>query len=314
MATGAAVGVALAPHQNVLAWTTDAEGHEASVWIKGNAIEAEVVAAGPGVAIPVGLEVWQWRETEVAVPLCDCETWERAAMEGPCPETLEPGWGMRVELVELLSGESLELVPAPGDEDDGDGPEFIDYSAAVEPIASVGPFLFFRRDEGGAICGAAHGSWSSSFEVFDFERREIVDVLSSEERGRILATEQHTAYELMRGDRLVEVARAEDLELTVIEPRWYPNGLGVTYQFSARASYADSDDNWGAYTRSVQVPARELPAALAPFALIPEALGTAVVPAGDDLRLGGFGPILPADDHVAAVLRALDAGTEPASE
>ena len=100
----------------------------------------------------------------------------------------------------------------------------------------------------------------------------------------------------------------------MIEPRWTPGGLGVLYQFTAEASYADSDDNWGAYTRSVQVPARELPAVLLSFALLPEVLSSTILPAGGDVRVGGFGPIAGTDEQIAAILRALGATDEPTTE
>ena len=112
----------------------------------------------------------------------------------------------------------------------------------------------------------------------------------------------------------VSPADPEDLDLTVVEPRWTPAGLSVIYQFTAEAAYADSDDNWGAYSRSVQVPARQLPQALLPFALLPEALGSVVPPPGDDVRMGGFGPIAGTDAQVAALFRALGLDPEPKNE
>jgi len=316
LAQGVALGIALAPQQDVLVWTTDEEGRETSVWLRGNAHEAAVVASGPGVLIPIGTELWQWRETESAVALCDCDAWEPDQEGGPCPETLEPGWARSVELVELVSGETVELSRAPEGTDEDNGPTFTDYAAVAEPIASVGPYLFFRLEERSMTCGAAHGDWSSEFKVFDLVGRELVDPISPEERARILTAEQQTAYQLMADDRLVDIGGAEDLQLTMIEPRWTPGGLGVIYQFTADASYADSDDNWGAYTRSVRVPARDLPLALVPFALLPDVLSGAITPVGSDVRVGGFAPIAGADEQVAAIFRALGAErtTEPPAE
>jgi hypothetical protein len=314
LATSLAVGVALAPQQDLLVWTTDEEGREASVWLRGNVHEAAVVASGAGLVIPVGAELWQWRETEVAVPLCDCEEWERSGSEGVCPETLEPGWARSVELVELISGDTVTLVGEPDTGQEDDDLWLMDYSSVTEPIASVGPYLFYRIALGFTECGPAHGTWFNEFVVFNLATREQVDVMTPEERARILAEEQQTAYELMRDDRLVEIDGPEDLELTVVQPQWQPGGLGVLYQFTAEASYADSDDNWGAYTRSVQVPARVLPAALIPFALLPDVLDTATLPAGGDLRVGGFGPIAGTDEQVAAVFDALGVVPESAPE
>jgi hypothetical protein len=87
----------------------------------------------------------------------------------------------------------------------------------------------------------------------------------------------------------------------MIEPVIVPGaGLGMRYQFSASSSFAASDGTWGAYTRSVDVAAAVLPAAVAPYAAIPPALYAFPCP-GEGLAIGGFAPVTATELQLAAL-------------
>jgi hypothetical protein len=307
-----AVGMALTPNQDVVAWSVDPQGGGISTWVKGNEVENETVAHRPGIVIPVGVELWQWQRTAAEVPLCACEAWKANGRQGQCPTASESGVGQVVELVELVSGERLELVAAPTGTGDDGGPIYIDFSTEVEPIASVGPYLFYRSGQGGAVCGAAQDEWWSEFQVFDLERRQPVEIFGEQELARIRATEQQAAYQLMADDKLVQATSADDLELTMIEPSWSPAGLSLQYQFTADAAYVDSDDNRGSYSRSVSVPAGSIPESLALFAAIPAPLQSFAFPSGDQGRVGGFGVVLGTPEQIDALVAAFT-GDSPSS-
>ena len=78
---------------------------------------------------------------------------------------------------------------------------------------------------------------------------------------------------------------------------------------TADSSFADSDDNWGAYSRSVQVEAVTLPTALVPFAPIPPVLQNLAI-VGDDLTIGGWAPFAGDAETMAALLEAFGVTSE----
>jgi hypothetical protein len=278
---GLALAVAGATEQDVVLWTADSEGRLRSWWLRGDDLSNRPVGAVEGLVLPLGGRVWVWREEQVQVALCDCEAWTAGDLEGTCPPSGETARGTFARLEDLVTGELLELLPAPVTET-ADGPAFADFGFGMEPVGAVGPYLFVRGHERSLGCGAAHHFAASTFAVIDLISGAAVDILSADERAAIEAGEREAAFAAMRGDPLVPVRKAADLELTAIEPTWVTGiGLRLRYQFTAGASFADSDGNWGSYSRSISVPARGLPLMLLPFAPLPPVLETAVLPAGE---------------------------------
>lgn len=308
LVVGAAVAAEATPVQDLLVWA-EQDGARSTLWVRGSALGSEVVAVRPGLLIPAGDALFEWRETAVELPLCDCDRFDEAGREGPCPATDEPATARRVALVDLVSGDEIELLPVPAI-DPSVGPELVDYRGTAAPLATVGPYVFVRHGVETLTCGAAHNSWSGGFTIYDLDRRAPTELLDATDRERIAAAERDSAFQLFAGDTLAEAARPDDLELTVIEPAYVPGlGLTLTYQFTADASFADSDDNWGAYSRSVRVGARTLPTALVPFAPLPPALQNLVL-TGDDVRVGGWAPVAGTAAMMAVLLGAFgDAGT-----
>jgi len=287
MALDLALAVATIPEQDVVLWTATGDDRLESWWIRGNAIDSRPLAAAPGVVLPVGGRVWVWRAERIAVALCDCEAWRAADFDGPCPPSGETARGTYARLEDLVTGDVLEVLPPPVTEGDG-GPSFADFSFGMRPVGGVGPYLFVRGHEQSLGCGAAHHSWAATFTVFDLVAGEPIELFDAAEREAIDAAEREAAFAVFGDGPLVAVRRAADLELTVVEPYWTTGvGLRLRYQFTAGASFADSDDNWGSYSRSVSVPARGLPAALLPFAALPAALENTVLPGGEP-RVAGM--------------------------
>jgi hypothetical protein len=245
--------------------------------------------------------VWELVWEELELPLCDCEAWASVDMEGPCPPADLPAIALVPVLQDLVSGARVEPLPRPEADTDG-ALDYADLTTHAAVTASAGPYLFFRHEEETSACGAAHGSWSSAFVVFDLQAGEPVSLLTAQERGEVLEHEQVAAFEQMRGDRLVAVSRPTDLELTAIEPALVPGlGLVFSYQFTAASSFADSDDNWGSYSRSITVPARRPPGSLVPYVSIPPALMTFAVPA-EAPRVAGWIPVTGGEAQMAALM------------
>ncbi len=312
VAVGVALIVANEPTQDVLIWTMDRDDRITSHWLRGNRFGAVILASREGLLFPMTDGIWEIETRTVDLPLCDCDTWTENGMEGSCPVSNETATGESIVLVNLRNGDELSPVPSPDAANEED-PAYTDHSFGAGVIASVGPYLFIRSVKEVLACGAAHNSWSSQFTVFDVARRETVEILTDEERSRILEEEQTAAFNEVRTDNLVTVDRPEDLELTTIKPGLLPGvGLTIHYQFTADSSFADSDDNWGSYSRSVIVPARNFPEALAPYAALPPAMSTFAV-FSDNTRLGGWIPISGEGEQIAAIAKAFGVGAQPAA-
>ncbi len=288
-ALGLALYEAAREESDAVVWTIEEDGEVRSVWLRGDPSGGRVLAAREGLVLPAAGGVWIWEERPFTLELCDCERWSAEEMQGPCPPAAEPYLGEVPVLVDLVSGRRIEIRPPPDGE--GDEPLHADYDLEVRPIASVGPYLLSRWTEESLGCGAAHGSWSAGFEAIDLGSGEKVDLLTPEERENIRAEELESALELMREDRMVAVESPDDVELTAIEPGWIAGiGLFVRYQFTAGASLGASDGGWGSYSRSVSVPARDIPDSLRPWSALPPAARGVPLPSGDVRTAGVAAP------------------------
>jgi hypothetical protein len=286
--------------QDVLMWTVDAQGERATHWIRGNHQGGRVVASRPGITLAMPGGLYEIGTRDVRLPTCDCAAWEEAAQEGECPAIEDGAVASRLIAVRQPDGEESPITDPPEAIGD-DGPSYGELESTAAVVASMGPYLFIRIDTRTMACGAAHESWSAEFAVFDLVAGRTVDLLTEEERIGVLGREQAAAFKLFEGDNLADAARPEDLELTMIAPVIVAGaGLGMRYQFSASSSFAASDGTWGAYTRSVDVPAAVLPAALAPYAAIPAALNAFPCP-GEGLAIGGFAPVNATEVQLAAL-------------
>jgi hypothetical protein len=291
------------PVEDVLVWVADARGEQTTLWIRGNSTGGRLLASRPGILLSLPTGLVEVREREIALPTCDCAAEPGDGGTEECPAIVEGGATGTVLVEALLPGGEELAVTEPPDATDDDVPlyEALEFGATV--TASIGPFLFIRDDTRSLACGAAHEGWSSQFEVFDVAAGETTELLSEEERAQVVGREQTTAFKLFAGDTLVDAARPEDLELTMISPIVLPGaGVGLRYQFTARSSFAASDGTWGAYTRSVDVPAASLPAALVPFSLVPRALRRFPLPR-PELAVGGFARVTPTGEQLAELGR-----------
>ena len=281
-------------------WTMDASREPTTHWIRGNRQGGRLVASRPGIVLALPGGVYEIEAREVAVPTCDCAAWGEAEQKGECPAA-EGGAAVTILVAARLTDGEEWPITEPPEGADGGGPSYGELESVASVIASMGPYLFVRVDTRGMACGAPHDSSSSEFSVFDLVAGRTVDLLSPEERQRVLGREQAAAFKLFEGDTLAEAARPEDLDLTMIAPVILPGvGLSLRYQFSAGSSFAAADGAWGGYTRSVDVPAAELPAAIVPFAAIPEALYAFPCP-GEGLAIGGFAPVTATQVELAAL-------------
>lgn len=291
------------PVQDILVWTFDPRREPSTHWLRGNRAGGGILASREGLVLTAGEGVWDLSWRDVDVPLCDCDRWNEADLEGNCPPSEDVAIASIPVLTDLVSGEEILPIEAPDTEPE-DGPVDVELQYHVDLLTSVGPFLFFRYGQHGLGCGAAHDTWAEEFLVFDLAAGEPTDLLTDAEREAVNEGERAEAYEQIRADNLVAVEGPDDLDLTVIEPVMVPGmGLAFRYQFTASSSFADSDGNWGAYSRSVVVPASEVPAALQPYMLLPPALASFNL-IDEELTIGGWMTVTADEAQLTALARA----------
>ncbi|MBN1655877.1 MAG: hypothetical protein JXA30_19075 [Deltaproteobacteria bacterium] len=290
------------PFQDVLIWTIDDDRALSSHWLRGNGTYETLVASRAGLLFPASSRLWELRQDEIEIPLCDCEKWIQSGRKDECPVSTEVAIARMPRLVDLVSTREVELLPSPIAREN----ERVErrFSSNVVIVGSVGPYLFISHTVERSPCDEGQATWSSDCYVFDVESEKRVDIITPEERRRILESEQTIAFEQFSGDANIKLKSPSDLELNLIEPVLQPGaGLALIYRFTATVFYADSKGNRSVYNRSVSVPAKKLPKALIPYAELPWGLENIVfiIP---QIHIGGW-LLIPEDvDQRRAVSRA----------
>jgi len=264
-----------------LVWLSDAHGRHRTLWVSTE--DGRPLSSLPieGPLWAEGSMLWQWIEEPVEVPLVDCrasasEPVAHAGLDDSPSEVIGTAIGYRVVLRELTQSLSLEVR----------GPPRVEpvraLSHGVEPVASVGPYLFAREQLAYAPCDARQSAEARAL-VWDLSTAGPIEVLSARERAAVAARARASFRE--RG-----LEPVNELELAALAPRWDPRrGLQLDVLFMAGVD------------RSATVRARRLPSALAARARVPAWVRTAVARV-EGATLLGFSRL----DHPAPI-RVLDA-------
>lgn len=287
LAVRAALYRAATTFQDVVVWTVDANDALTTHWVRGNRISATIVASRSGLLLPANSGLWELREVDVEVPLCDCELWTKRKRMGECPRAGESADVNLPIIVDLITGSEVELLPTTEVQEQA---SLIDsqYTSVVSITGSVGPYLFISKSVERTRCGDGNVLSDTTFLVFDINSKQRVTVFEPDERQKVLENEQMAAYEQFRSDPNIRIKSPEDLEFTRIDVGLLPGvGLALGYQFTARAFYADSQGNRSAYVRSTTITAEEIPRALVPYAEFPPGLYHFVM-TSEEIRVGGW--------------------------
>jgi hypothetical protein len=177
-----------------------------------------------------------------------------------------------VSVFEFAEAGSPLTVPVLGVPPDSSAAE---WNQRAELLGSVGPLVFVRTSVWSFACGA-HGGNTDSLVVLDLAARRGAALLDDSARAALERAYRAEAAVAYKADTSGEQPFSLDSSaLTMLIPRLTGARLTLTYQFTADACYACSDQRWSSYTRSVRLPARELPPALALYADIPLEVQTA---------------------------------------
>jgi len=233
-------------------------------------------------------------------------------MEVECPEKDDEASGELLKMVDWISSDEIELLTvdtllsAQGIAEVPYG----EFRFGTSLIGSMGPYLFIQYTMELQACSDKDPTLYEGFVVFDMEQEKEVQILSPEERSRILETEQIQAFEKMHGDPVMEVEKSEQLTLSGVKPVLFPGiGLVVYYQFTADTSFSDARNNRSSYTRSVEIPAQVLPELLTPYAHLPPVMHALSV-LGDEVQVGGWTPVFGTPEQIETLIQVL-AGSAP---
>lgn len=272
-----------------LVWLVDASGRHRTLWVSTR--DGRPLSSLPieGPLWAEGSMLWQWTEEPVEVPLVDCDAdpalrSARAAQHGAPSEDRVVGTavGVRVVLRELTQPLSLEVRAAPSLS------PVRALSHGVEPVASVGTYLFAREELRYDPCGAGASAEARTL-VWDLATVLPTEILSDAERAAATAR----AHARLRRRGLEDVA---PLELAALAPRWdLRRGLSLEYVFVAGGCLVCPASETSARVRTAL-----LPDALAPSARVPRWVAAALARV-DGATLLGFSRV----DHPAP-LRVLE--------
>lgn len=268
-----------------LVWITDATGRHRTLWVSTS--DGRPLSSFPleGPVWAQGSMLWQWTQEPRAVSLQGCDA------AGRTSERPDSAIAYRVVLRELTQSLAIEMRGVPQVE------PVSALSHAVEPIASVGPFLFAREELAYVPCGAPRNAEARAL-VWDLARGGPAEILSEPERRRIAHREASAARADLRAQGVEDL---DEIQLAALAPRWAPTGLSVDYLFVTERCDGCIAGWWGAYASAARVTASLLPAQLAERARVPDWVRRAVA-AIEGAQLAGFSRI----EHPAP-LRVLDA-------
>lgn len=310
-------GSAAAAEAEYLVWRATEDGYE-TTWIRDAGDSVQTLGRLTHPVLTAGGGLWAWRLTEVTVPSCECTTENKLAVDltsRRCP-AIEAGQGL--ELVELISGDVLEVVGAPQDAVLGGATQ------QVFVVGAAGGHLFLQVD---LIIEGCEGNpqTASRAVAWDLALRQPEDLLPVQERGEVAVRERVVATRALQasGD-IVDKQSGGELALSMIVPRYTPGGLSVEYQYTVPVAAVFADGLWSSSTRSVRKPAQSLPARFTPHVELPAAVG-AFVARWDTGAEFGFTTVAPAADaevaeaalnsfRQAAALAGEDDGGRPADE
>jgi hypothetical protein len=276
---GALVTIAAAPPAPVesrsptgpdaLIWIASEDGKVSTRWLAASAPGYQQVAEAPELLIAAGAGVWRWSARTETLHTVSCAEFNGA----PAGE----GTGMRVAMERIGAPGRTEIV-TPASETGAN--ESVQTAA---PVGSIGPYLFVRESSYQYSCGA-HGFTGVTVSAWDVSRAEKVEILDADE----LAGARLAAKRLLFPPTEEHAEGEEDAAYAATLPHYGARGwLGVEHAFTAFACYACSEGGWSSYTRAVNVPARELPARLRPYARPPEVV-TAYLGAHPEVKIAGW--------------------------
>ncbi len=267
-------------------WTRDAEGAvrthtvvpteggftdkapRAGLWILWTGLEAEL------------------RTEERTLRLCDCEEHMKKPeyFDKPCTTLVDSGHTHGLAIV--TDDERVQIVKPQTEMEKGEDTNTGDFDHGVGVVAIIGDQILYTDSVSAYYCGAAHGTYGTTFHVYDMRARREIDWAAWPEITQAATDLRAQAFRDLKAKETF-AEKAEDLTVTAVFPRFDPaRGLVVDVQFTGDACYACSD-GWTAYTASTQIASPFIPSSWDPFVAMPDTV-RAFVAKNDKLALLGW--------------------------
>lgn len=218
--------------------------------------------------------LWTGLEAELRIEdrtlrVCDCEAHMKKAdyFDKPCTTQLDTG---KTQGLSIVTGdERVQIVKPQSDlkiEEDASAGDF-DHGVAI--VAIIGDQILYTDSVSSYYCGAAHGTYGTTFHVYDMRARREIDWAKWPETTQSADDLRAQAFRDLKAKETF-AEKAEELTVTALLPRFDPaRGLIVEVQFTGDACYACSD-GWTAYTTSTQIASPFIPSAWDLFVAMPD--------------------------------------------
>jgi len=237
-----------------LIWLSDDKGRITTYWFSTTRNTAPTVQAKTGLFLITRNKLHALEYKKRRFSCCDCNQWMEELQhdeEVVCPPKKKKTSNFYLLLQSLTDQDTLTLI-APLSE--AETVNLGDFEDELRLRGVVGQYLFLTQSRYLSHCMSAHGHASSRMILWDAAKGEKVDPRMLFKDDPQLKEAANRALQAFRADKIVTAKTTKDLELAAIYPRYDETGrLRITWQFTAKVCYADSDWLWSSYTRSTWV-------------------------------------------------------------
>lgn len=242
---------------------------------------AGVVHTRAGLALPGGGKLWEWTVPKAPVRTLDCGCYDpydqppSSVAQGGNRERCAEDTPLDTLVFDQVAGDGVWSAMTDLPDDAGADPGMFEGTIArtFVPLGSVGPYLFVARKDAVYVCGTPKPKdvWTSA--VLDLDAQKPTTIFSPAELARIEAEEKVEAAQALCVAPDCFQPKPEAVTLARVRPAFAPDGkLGLKLLFTGEATLAAGDGVWSTGTRSVELDAKALPAALQPYADAPAAV------------------------------------------
>lgn len=265
-------------HEAVV-WLYAPNGMPQSHWIKRSAAGTSSIAVRDDLVVPTPGALWRFPEIENPDDIDTIEivdlvsgqahrlVLDEAAMDDERDGISSLTGGADAGVSDTDSSDTaLPEGPPTGDSEENDTDSSVEESCSstvrqsnLAVVSSLGPYLFVRYEERTYDCEETLALLEDRFAAFDLTDGSRVELVTEADMEPLLET-----------DDVRSLAREGTVNLVGIEPFFIPGfDLRLTYHFAVKSMFIADDGVRHSMVSTVQVPARELPAALIPYAHIP---------------------------------------------
>jgi hypothetical protein len=260
--------------RDFLVWRLDGT-RSTTTWVRDG---DGVLHTRPGIYMGGDGHLWKWDTTQVTTPALDCGCYDpydlppredlRQARKKNCTRDA-PLEALRIE--EVTGDRVIPVLAEPPD--DGSDPELFEgrVKRSYAPLGAVGKWLFVARREERMGCTDSTPTVSWAFATVDLSAGAQATMLGPSDLNQVENVEKTRAAELLCVAPDCFKPDPAKLRFASMRPAWTPD-LSLALQYATPAVLGQPDGLWDSGTRSGDIVAAELPAALRPYSTTPPAV------------------------------------------